>query len=698
MKKNLIYFLTFLLLGFLPALTVFAQAPDKFYFQAEARDSKGKPIEKATDLSVKITILAGSPSGSVVWEGYHYGVHTDDYGLFTLVIGEGTDGSHNFWAIDWANNSHYLNVQVDDEGSWVDMGTTQFLSVPYSKHATKADSVIFIAETDPQVGSNTKDYIPVWNGSALVSGFIYNEDTIIRMGMTTGRKALLDVQGYIHSSDYIHSNKGLRVGSTTGYYDGSIVLTYGTNLNIDNGTLFIDNENNRVGIGTTSPSKGLEVNDTVKAHYFIGDGSGLTGIIPFGGWSISGNAGTDPAVNFLGTTDDNPIVFRVNNNERMRLNRNGNLSFSGYNVFIGNEAGNSNDDGYFNTGIGFYALRNNTSGSYNIAIGDSTLLANQIGSQNTATGSRALRENTTGYGNTANGYMALWSNTIGNYNTAIGYRALVSSPFGSFNTATGYEALYYNRGDTNTAYGSRALYSNYGGYGNTANGNEALWRNHNGWNNTATGDGALKHNVNGKYNTATGNQALSLNMDGDYNTAVGHISGPTINNLTNTGAFGNNARVTASNTIRIGNDNITQIGGIVGWSNLSDGRFKRNITINVPGLEFVMKLRPVIFNWDLESLNQFQGIDKEDINENPEMLEAHREKGKKMYTGLIAQEVEQAAEEIGYDFSGIIKPGNEKSTYNLAYAEFVMPLIKAIQEQQQMIEELQQEIENLKNK
>ena len=112
----------------------------------------------------------------------------------------------------------------------------------------------------------------------------------------------------------------------------------------------------------------------------------------------------------------------------------------------------------------------------------------------------------------------------------------------------------------------------------------------------------------------------------------------------------------------------------------------------------MMKLRPVIFNWDLESLNQFQGMDKEDINENPEMLEAHMEKVKKMYTGLIAQEVEQAAEDIGYDFSGIIKPANEKSTYNLAYADFVVPLIKAIQEQQQMIEELQQEIEYLKNK
>ena len=147
MKKHLIYQLTFLLLGFVSALSIYAQAPEKFIFQAEARDSKGKPITKATELSVKIIILQGSPNGDIVWEGNHE-VTTDDYGLFTLVIGEGTS-TYSFSAIDWDNYNQFLNVQVNDGEVWVDMGTTQFLSVPYALHANRADSVITFTELDP---------------------------------------------------------------------------------------------------------------------------------------------------------------------------------------------------------------------------------------------------------------------------------------------------------------------------------------------------------------------------------------------------------------------------------------------------------------------------------------------------------------------------------------------------------------------
>ena len=77
------------------------------------------------------------------------------------------------------------------------------------------------------------------------------------------------------------------------------------------------------------------------------------------------------------------------------------------------------------------------------------------------------------------------------------------------------------------------------------------------------------------------------------------------------------------------------------------------------------------------------------------MEKARIEKGEMVYTGFIAQEVEEAADAIGFDFSGIIQPANEKSTYNLSYAEFVVPLVKAVQEQQAVISKQQQEMEDL---
>jgi len=64
-------------------------------------------------------------------------------------------------------------------------------------------------------------------------------------------------------------------------------------------------------------------------------------------------------------------------------------------------------------------------------------------------------------------------------------------------------------------------------------------------------------------------------------------------------------------------------------------------------------------------------------------------------TGFIAQDVEKAAQDAGYDFSGLHKPTNDKDNYSLAYAEFTVPLVKAVQEQQKTIVELQKQVAEL---
>lgn len=64
-------------------------------------------------------------------------------------------------------------------------------------------------------------------------------------------------------------------------------------------------------------------------------------------------------------------------------------------------------------------------------------------------------------------------------------------------------------------------------------------------------------------------------------------------------------------------------------------------------------------------------------------------------TGFIAQEVEQAAKSIGFDFSGVDAPKNEKDFYGLRYAEFVVPLVKAVQELNQKNETLEMTIKEM---
>ena len=62
-----------------------------------------------------------------------------------------------------------------------------------------------------------------------------------------------------------------------------------------------------------------------------------------------------------------------------------------------------------------------------------------------------------------------------------------------------------------------------------------------------------------------------------------------------------------------------------------------------------------------------------------QMKTAMADKEKIIQSGFIAQEVEQAAKELGYDFSGVDAPKNDKDFYGLRYAEFTVPLVKAVQ-------------------
>jgi len=129
----------------------------------------------------------------------------------------------------------------------------------------------------------------------------------------------------------------------------------------------------------------------------------------------------------------------------------------------------------------------------------------------------------------------------------------------------------------------------------------------------------------------------------------------------------------------------------VSQSTFSDSRIKEKISEDVHGIDFIMKLRPVTYNYKLHTESKY-GPDAEN---NPlPTYEGWDEVTKIRFSGFIAQEVEAAANEAGYDFSGVDKPKDEKSLYALRYAEFVVPLVKATQEQQKVIDSQKQQIEN----
>ena len=242
-----------------------------------------------------------------------------------------------------------------------------------------------------------------------------------------------------------------------------------------------------------------------------------------GGWLLIGNAGTIDDIsltgNFLGTTDNKPLSFRVNNLHAGRIE-----TGAGASVYLGSQAGNSSVATGYNTGIGYQALfSNNSSATTNTAVGYKALFANVNGSSNTAVGEGALQNNTSG-SNTAIGSEAMMSNTSGGDNTATGLQALQNNTSGNWNTANGFQALQANNGSMNSAIGFMALARNTSGSYNTANGSQALFSNLTGINNTSTGYNASNANIAGNDNAALGYEALQNNTYGGRNTAIGSLA------------------------------------------------------------------------------------------------------------------------------------------------------------------------------
>jgi hypothetical protein len=160
---------------------------------------------------------------------------------------------------------------------------------------------------------------------------------------------------------------------------------------------------------------------------------------------------------------------------------------------------------------------------------------------------------------------------------------------------------------------------------------------------------------------------------------------------TNSTAIGASALVTANNQVRVGDASVTSIGGFSNWTNVSDGRFKRNVQENVAGLAFILNLRPVTYNLDMDAIADFQQIPVTSRHASAKSARASE-----VQSGFIAQEVETVAHAAGYDFHGVDKPQNEASFYGLRYAEFVVPLVKAVQELHKKVERLESENADLK--
>lgn len=141
------------------------------------------------------------------------------------------------------------------------------------------------------------------------------------------------------------------------------------------------------------------------------------------GWELTGNSGTTYGTNFIGTTDDINLMFKVNS------------QISG---------GIEGDNGQ-NTSLGYLTMNARTSATSNVGIGYRALRRLTEGTTNVVIGADAGAFFTTAVGNTAIGQGSMLLGT-GDNNTGVGQNSLNGCVTGTGNVCLGYSAGYYETG------------------------------------------------------------------------------------------------------------------------------------------------------------------------------------------------------------------------------------------------------------
>ncbi|MEP7142474.1 MAG: tail fiber domain-containing protein [Ferruginibacter sp.] len=388
-----------------------------------------------------------------------------------------------------------------------------------------------------------------------------------------------------------------------------------------------------------APATGLLIYDSsADAFWYRNNSKWLEMSTHSAAWRLDGNANTNPAYNFLGTTDNQPLRFRLANNRAGEFNQ---LT---HNYSLGVFTGKSNSTGNKNIAMGDRALFSNTEGNNNIAIGQYALFDNinngfNYNSGGTAIGTDALLHST-GYENTAAGAYALSENVSGKKNTALGYNANVGSMHN----------LYYA-----TVIGANSFvncdYCIVLG-GTTFNGSHTY------------------------VGINTKNPAFSLDINEINNTGIA-LRHPSDNSGNNVWEIYHAPSPYANLPSQAGDlilfYNNTPLGGFDhssgAYFSISDERMKKTIQPMQAVKEKIKLLKASAYEY---------------INNNPAQRQS---------IGFIAQDIENIFPQLVYHNSD---EKNSGEMLTLDYSGFGVLAIKGVQEQQEMIERHQKQIDELK--
>lgn len=197
MKSNIFFILACL-------ISTVSLAQNGINYKAQIKDASGEILANQ-NIDIQFTILKFDPTTVFEYQENHTAVATDSNGILAVSIGQGSIVFGNFSRIDWGSATYFLSVQVDTGDGLVDMGTTQFNSVPYAQYAE-----------DSRKGTLTDAYNKGGEGAGRT------------IDATNGKVEII--------------GEGLEVKNAT-----------------DNALVYADGDDNVVGIGTDNPQGALDI-------------------------------------------------------------------------------------------------------------------------------------------------------------------------------------------------------------------------------------------------------------------------------------------------------------------------------------------------------------------------------------------------------------------------------------------------------
>lgn len=696
-RKCIFFLVTSVLVIFCPN-NIQAQAPDGINFQAVARNAGGTPYS-VIPLNVRLRILDGTTA--VVYQETH-GVTTDIFGLFDVVLGQGTVIGGSFAGITWEAGPYTVEIDVDDGGGFVFVGSCQFQSVPYALYADKANMAVGDL-TNVDLTGLAPGQTLIWDGTNWLPGAA--SSTIWSQNATsayynTGRVGIgmSDPDVTLHIADTANlligdslSGSGFKMiyfGAKGAFRSGFLTNGFG-GYNYDKFWDYDSVGYYSFAAGQNSRAKGF--GSFAFGSYGWADGTGSVAFFGNakgnGSFTFGGSSKGRGSITFEGTADEEGgIAMYGYTGGRYGVSIGGGITGLG--------ASSSRED--YAVAIGW---NSDARGQASIALGPSDAYGYNSFSTGWVTEARGNYSSTFGYRTNSYPYASL---ALGRYNaysgdsaawvatdpvfmvgdgvnngarsnsfmiqkngqTAIGYDA----PVGMLQVSSGLGSLN-NAGALDVTNSTLLLGTTASGIAFDANQIEsigsALFFNYNSAEdvNMGIGGGSVGIGTNApsdRFHIAalTGENALRIQINGTTRFRVHANGGVSIGvNQTPTAAglvVNGITRPAVDNSFTLGSATRrwTTIYATNGVINTSDARLKTNILPIQYGLAEVMNMAPVSFDWKT---------------------------GGQSKIGFLAQDLEEIIPEV------VFRPENPDEAWGVNYPDLIPVLVNAIQEQQETI-------------